>query len=177
MYKLDILDRMDKTDEGSKLNDLPEDRSSVLLLGVTRIPTSPTPARRPCSLPLAAPPTDSRPPLSASRRRSCSSSRKRNAASRSSTLKQTKPETSIPCVVISPSHITDSRDTAGNAIGSSSQQGTPSNSDSNGDSPSTVMDQSVDSIGTCSLDVEASVESSGRWCLHSVFLVDLLLLA
>ncbi|XP_076267865.1 disks large-associated protein 2 isoform X2 [Rhynchophorus ferrugineus] len=34
-------------------SDLPEDRSSVLLLSVTRVPTSPKPQRRPFSLPLA----------------------------------------------------------------------------------------------------------------------------
>ncbi|KAK9722054.1 hypothetical protein QE152_g19878 [Popillia japonica] len=102
-------------------SDLPKDRSTVLLLGVTRIPTSPTPARRPCSLPLAAPPTDSRPPLS-TRRRSSSSSRKRNTASRSSTLKQVKLQTPIPSLVVNSIVVDDSRETDGNIVESTSNE-------------------------------------------------------
>lgn len=42
---------MNNSNQNDYRSDLPEDRTTVLLLGVTRIPTSPLPNRRPYSLP------------------------------------------------------------------------------------------------------------------------------
>ncbi|RZC36101.1 hypothetical protein BDFB_003307, partial [Asbolus verrucosus] len=134
--------------------DLPEDRSTVLLLGVTRIPTSPVPARRPCTLPLdpnlpESPPPDNSQKSSAQARRTSFSSR-RQFARRTSSVKRR-----IERI--------DGSDDLGkwsgeNPVGATI---TPSNCAScNENASETVMDRSVDSIGTCSLDVEASAELS-----------------
>ncbi|KAJ3648752.1 hypothetical protein Zmor_020530 [Zophobas morio] len=137
-------------------SDLPEDRSTVLLLGVTRIPTSPLPARRPCTLPL-----DPNPPLSplpadasqkssAQARRTSFSTRRQQVARRSSSVKRRTENV-------------ESSDDLGKCSREYSADATvtPSNCAScNENASETVMDRSVDSIGTCSLDVEASADLS-----------------
>lgn len=102
----------------------------MLLLGVTRIPTSPVPARRPCSLPIAPRPTNLVVPF-LTQTPSVSSSSSSDEEERDLRLvgfvdaADTKPKTTVIVV-----------------------------------KPPIIMDRSVDSIGTCSLDVDASVEMS-----------------
>lgn len=121
----------------------------MLLLGVTRIPTSPTPVRRPCSLPLTAttqllpftpnlnpnpnpnPDRSTDPVLVQEQAGVCGSSSSSNPTT-------TTTVTSSSATVTPRSHVSpDSRRAP------------------------LLMDQSVDSIGTCSLDVDASYELQG----------------
>ena len=157
-------------------SDLPEERSTVLLLGVTRIPPSPKAPRRPCSLPIGDPP-----PCRPASRRGPSSIRRGTP----------RPQTSF-CLFTSPSLPLDRRDTPkeeeghASAAGSDSvplpaclaeggggtvsgRRGPPTHCGPGERLPSdeqlTAMDRSVDSIGSCSLDVDASAEYAGRGVL------------
>lgn len=142
-------------------SDLPEDRSSVLLLGVTKLQTSPVPTRRPSSFHVAVDSDQSNHINSGqSTRSSC-----------------------YPRIIINHN---SQRCNANNIV--TNQKLSSSSSDDvfndklaiNGDSPTTngkitsvfcnssveighsIMDKSVDSIGTCSLDMDASVDVPGR---------------
>ncbi|KAJ8937299.1 hypothetical protein NQ314_011938, partial [Rhamnusium bicolor] len=148
-------------------SDLPEERSTVLLLGVTRIPTTPLPARRPCSLPLA--PNNSRitqGEIPQIRRNSLSSTR-RSVVRRNSSKKREGRHCQVPTLNVSSvddhrvksssRRCSDSRESPASDLGSV----TPSNCVSHDSSSAALMmERSVDSIGACSLDVEASAELS-----------------
>ncbi|XP_044265366.1 uncharacterized protein LOC123011795 [Tribolium madens] len=143
-------------------SDLPEDRSTVLLLGVTRIPTSPLPARRPCTLPL-----DPNLTLSSTPSVESNSQKSSTAQSRRTSFSTRRRQTKSSSIKRRPEKSDDSTGKC-----SSSSWENP-NDDDELTSPSsncvsgnenafteTVMDRSVDSIGTCSLDVEASADLS-----------------
>ncbi|XP_015836693.2 uncharacterized protein vlc isoform X1 [Tribolium castaneum] len=136
-------------------SDLPEDRSTVLLLGVTRIPTSPLPARRPCTLPLDPSQTleiSSQKSSSAQSRRTSFSTRRRHT--RSSSIKR-RPGDDSKCSSSSWENPNDHDDEL-----TSPSSNCVSGYENAASTTETVMDRSVDSIGTCSLDVEASADLS-----------------
>lgn len=135
-------------------SDLPEDCSTVLLLGVTRIPTSPLPPRRPTSLP-----HNKQPPESPKPNRGGAFKNRRALVRRNSSKKWRNIETqdilpcsrNVPDILCAPSGSDDSVappepcTNPPTKISNESYVGT------------TVMDRSVDSIGTCSLDIDASI--------------------
>lgn len=185
-------------------SDLPDDRSTVLLLGVTRIPTTPTAARRPCSLPLSTT-THSFNPVPhqnnsvikknsfASRhykgaivRRNSSGSRKErhNQAGGSSYAQNNNSSntcnnnkrvifdssqnssTDLNSTTASPDLDVNSSSTSDKRCSSSvsgSEEITPSNVNTSDFTPGPMMDRSVDSIGACSLDADASVDLTGTF--------------
>ncbi|KAL3285539.1 hypothetical protein HHI36_000070 [Cryptolaemus montrouzieri] len=138
-------------------SDLPQDCSSVLLLGVTRIPTSPVPARRPCSLPLTLSNTiqPGSPQIVTNRR---------SLVRRKSSLKKRDRDGVLgkPSKACVSNNADDEQCSSGSATPTpGSTAAIPLNS-SNEKTPEAGMDRSVDSIGSCSLDMEASVDAAGR---------------
>ncbi|XP_044746759.1 uncharacterized protein LOC123308239 [Coccinella septempunctata] len=148
-------------------SDLPQDCSSVLLLGVTRIPTSPVPARRPCSLPLNS--TNLHLPESPHLRRN-SVSKRRTLVRKKSSLK--KRDQDVPLRQPLTARVIDTGpDTPCSSGSATPTPGStaatppePRNSDER--TPEAVMDKSVDSIGSCSIDMEASVDTA-EWSERS----------
>ncbi|KAG5894782.1 hypothetical protein JTB14_005218 [Gonioctena quinquepunctata] len=144
-------------------SDLPADRSTVLLLGVTRIPTSPVAVRRPCPLSLT--------PAAAAggrlqRRNSSGAGKKAGQIVRRNSSRKAdgKRHQQVPVVEIVASVCETPTPTPSP---SSERCGDRSSSSANLPPSRSVptsfdaMERSVDSIGTCSLDVDASAELSG----------------
>ncbi|XP_060521790.1 uncharacterized protein LOC132699207 isoform X2 [Cylas formicarius] len=144
-------------------SDLPEDRSPVILLGVTRLSpaSSPLRTRRPFSLPLALGAVSNCSKNSQVRRNSSVSSdnsrrrpyvSKRRANNNGDCRPRSAPHQIVPVETPEPSPEIRPSAAAKNVIG------TPLNVAAT--FPVPAMDTSVDSIGACSLDMEASVEMS-----------------
>ncbi|KAK4884160.1 hypothetical protein RN001_000431 [Aquatica leii] len=154
-------------------SDIPDDRSSVLLLGVTRIPTTPTAARRPCSLPLGTTPFfPQNNPIAQHKSRKNYPSR-RNTLTRQHSLKQrgnnftpstSQKEIKIKRELRSRSSTLSSSESISTSCDqkcfSDSNDITPTNSYTNSSefTPGPTMDRSVDSIGACSLDADVSAD-------------------
>lgn len=181
-------------------SDLPEERSTVLLLGVTRIPTSPVPLRRPCSLPTSAATNVNGDHYFGgevgvsrqSHRSSVSDSKNIVLVRRNSSLKKSGGgggigsggrKFQVPAINIHHVDIIRSQVSfpAKGCSEYSYRRSSPHNSQTGEDfktpkaspasrciavnamsttAPNDVMEKSVDSIGTCSLDVEASIDLS-----------------
>lgn len=144
-------------------SDLPEDHSSVLLLGVNKLQTSPVPCRRPFSLPAA---------IDTGNQYNFSNSEQSTRSSCS------------PRIIITDN---SSQECNANNIVTNQELSIHDAWDDelsvDGDSPAInvkithpffnsadlighpLMDKSMDSIGTCSLDVEVSVDVPGRFCV------------
>ncbi|XP_056634161.1 uncharacterized protein LOC130443505 isoform X1 [Diorhabda sublineata] len=170
-------------------SDLPEERSTVLLLGVTRIPTSPLPHRRPCSLPASTAPNVNG-SGGASRQ---SHSKKIAPVRRNSSLKKSGGgvgvgissggrKIQVPSIDVHRADIIRSQvSVPAEACTENSYRRSSFNSQTVEDTetpkaspvsrcaavnltsaptPNDVMEKSIDSIGTCSLDAEASVDLS-----------------
>ncbi|KAB0803276.1 hypothetical protein PPYR_00246 [Photinus pyralis] len=157
-------------------SDLPDDRSTVLLLGVTRIPTTPTAARRPCSLPLATTHyvSQNNPIVQHKSRKNCQSRRQHSLRSNpnASLRKHTSPSGASQIETVkshrhvitkSPKYSNSESNTARCSV-SSDDDITPTNTLTNSSEfvPDSKMDRSVDSIGTCSLDADVSIDLSDR---------------
>lgn len=142
-------------------SDLPEDRSSVLLLGVTKLQTSPIPTRRPSSLPVAVDADQSNINSGQSPRSSCSPR---------IIITHTSQKCNANNVVTNKKHslndIWDDELLVGGDYPTTNGEITPLIGNTPERVSSSLMDKSVESIGTCSLDVEASVDVAGRDCVR-----------
>ncbi|KAF5307473.1 hypothetical protein FQR65_LT06828 [Abscondita terminalis] len=155
-------------------SDIPDDRSSVLLLGVTRIPTTPTAARRPSSLPLGTTPFfPHNNPIAQHKSRKNYPSR-RNTLTRQHSLKQRDnnfiPGTSQKDIAKNKRELRSRSSTLSSSESNStssdqkcfvnSNDVTPTNSFTNSSefTSGPTMDRSVDSIGACSLDADVSAD-------------------
>lgn len=129
---------------------MPEDHSTVLLIGITKLPTSPSPIRRPYSLPL------DRIQLQLPDFNNTHASKSvPNASEESTKLREANIECNGENVkVVNESQLCGEQNKNNNF---SIKQYKANNK-----STAVIMDQSVDSIGNCSLDVEVSAEITGR---------------
>lgn len=145
-------------------SDLPEDRSSVLLLGVTKLQTSPLPTRRPSSLP-AAVDTDQSNNLS-------SGQSARSSCSPRIIITHTSQRCNANNVVTNKKHLFndawDDELLVGGDFPTTNGKITPPLCNSPERVGWCLMDKSVDSIGTCSLDAEASIDVPGRTCVLQI---------
>lgn len=147
-------------------SDLPEDRSSVLLLGVTKLQTSPLPTRRPSSLPVAVDTTDQSNNISSGHQSA------RSSCSPRIIITHTSQRCNANNVVTNKKHsLHDTWDDellVGGDFPTTNGKITPPLCNSLERVGSCLMDKSVESIGTCSLDVEASVDVAGRDCVLQI---------
>ncbi|XP_074032529.1 disks large-associated protein 2 isoform X2 [Leptinotarsa decemlineata] len=152
-------------------SDLPEERSTVLLLGVTRIPTTPAAARRPCLLPTVPAVVGGR---LHRRNSSGAGSRKGGLVRRNSSRKTadcrhlqqvqpaddaSTPETPTPTPSPSSGRCTE-RSSPTILAATPPVKCVAIVSDVWKPLVADAMERSVDSIGTCSLDVDASADLS-----------------
>ncbi|XP_045483185.1 uncharacterized protein LOC123688625 isoform X2 [Harmonia axyridis] len=139
-------------------SDLPQDCSSVLLLGVTRIPTSPVPARRPCPI-SPNPPLDANSPIL----RRSSVSKRRSLVRKKSSIKKRDQE--VPLRQPLTARVVDNDTPCAAAVSTTPTPGSTAANPPDDRAPA-MMEKSVDSIGSCSIDMEASVETA-EWSEQS----------